>query len=89
MTGMTTTPSELPTDRNACHQLIRELLQTLAQQTHLVEKLQRQLEQLLRRGLGCGDKSSGKPRLMWRMNSRSGRDPVQWTPRPGGESPRR
>jgi transposase len=52
MTGMTTTPSELPTDLSACHQLIRELFQTLAQQTHLNEKLQHQLEQLLRRVYG-------------------------------------
>jgi transposase len=49
---MTTMPSELPTDLEACHQLIRELLQTLAQQTHLNEKLQHQLEQLLRRVYG-------------------------------------
>jgi transposase len=49
---MTATPSELPADLDACHQLIRELLQTLAQQTHLNEKLQHQLEQLLRRVYG-------------------------------------
>ena len=52
MTGMTTMPSELPADLEACHELIRELFQTLAQQTHLNEKLQHQLEQLLRRVYG-------------------------------------
>ncbi|MGO9464691.1 MAG: hypothetical protein ACLQVF_11135 [Isosphaeraceae bacterium] len=46
-------PGELPTDLETCHQLIRELLETLAQQTHLNEKLQHQLEQLLRRVYGC------------------------------------
>ncbi len=49
---MTTLPGELPTDLETCHQLIRELLETLAQQTHLNEKLQHQLEQLLRRVYG-------------------------------------
>lgn len=49
---MTTMPSELPADLDACHQLIRELFQTLARQTHLNEKLQHQLEQLLRRVYG-------------------------------------
>jgi transposase len=49
---MPTTVSELPTDLETCHQLIRELLETLAQQTHLNEKLQHQLEQLLRRIYG-------------------------------------
>ncbi len=49
---MTAMPNELPADLEACHQLIRELFQTLKQQTHLNEKLQHQLEQLLRRVYG-------------------------------------
>src|SRR3954447_12331894 len=50
--GMTTTRGELPGDLDACHQLIRELLESLAEQTHLNEKLQHQLEQLLRQRYG-------------------------------------
>jgi transposase len=50
--GMTTTLDELPSDVETCHQLIRELLESLAQQTHLSAKLQHQLEQLLRQRYG-------------------------------------
>src|SRR3954469_10403078 len=50
--GMTTTLGELPPDLDACHQLIRELLGSLAEQAHLNEKLQHQLEQLLRQRYG-------------------------------------
>src|SRR5260370_12387880 len=50
--GMTTTRGELPPDLDSCHQLIRELLESLAEQTHLNEKLQHQLEQLLRQRYG-------------------------------------
>jgi transposase len=50
--GMTTTLGELPSDLETCHQLIRELLESLAQQTHLSEKLQHQLEVLLRQRYG-------------------------------------
>jgi len=42
----------LPDDLETAHRLIRELLETLRQQTHLNEKLQHQLEQLLRRIYG-------------------------------------
>jgi transposase len=49
---MTTTPGELPPDLDTCHQLIRELLDSLAEQAHLNEKLQHQLEQLLRQRYG-------------------------------------
>jgi transposase len=42
----------LPDDIETAHRLIRELIQTLRQQTHLNEKLQHQLEQLLRRIYG-------------------------------------
>jgi transposase len=42
----------LPNDLATAHQLIRELLETLAQQIHLNEKLQHQLEQLLRQRYG-------------------------------------
>ena len=49
---MTTTPGELPPDLETCHQLIRELLDSLAEQAHLNEKLQHQLEQLLRQRYG-------------------------------------
>src|SRR5271165_5519057 len=50
--GMTTTPGELPPDLETCHQLIRELLDSLAEQAHLNERLQHQLEQLLRQRYG-------------------------------------
>src|SRR6187397_1577456 len=50
--GMTTTLGELPPDLDSCHQLIRELLESLAEQTHLNEKLQHQLELLLRQRYG-------------------------------------
>ena len=49
---MTTTLDELPPDLETCHQLIRELLESLAEQTYLNEKLQHQLEQLLRQRYG-------------------------------------
>ena len=42
----------LPDDLETAHQLIRELLETLGQQIHLNEKLQHQLEQLLRQRYG-------------------------------------
>jgi transposase len=44
--------SPLPDDIESAHRLIRELLATLRQQAHLNEKLQHQLEQLLRRLYG-------------------------------------
>ncbi len=46
---MTTWGDELPTDLETCHQLIRELIETLRRQTSLNEKLQHQLERLRRR----------------------------------------
>ena len=49
---MTTPPAELPTDLETAHQLIRELLASLRQQTVLNEHLQHQLETLLRRTYG-------------------------------------
>ena len=42
----------LPDDIEAAHRLIRELIATLRQQTHLNDKLQHQLEQLLRQLYG-------------------------------------
>jgi hypothetical protein len=42
----------LPDDVNTCHRPIRELLDTLRTQVVLNEKLQHQLEQLLRRIYG-------------------------------------
>ena len=42
----------LPDDLETAHQFIRALLATLHQQTHLVDKLQHQLEQLLRQRFG-------------------------------------
>ncbi len=50
--GMTTAADSLPTDLETAHQLIRELLETLRQQTVLNEHLQHQLEKLLRRIYG-------------------------------------
>ena len=49
---MITLADPLPDDLEAAHQLIRELLKSLAQQVHLNEKLQHQLEQLLRQRYG-------------------------------------
>jgi transposase len=47
------TPSDpLPDDLETAHRVIRELLETLGQQIHLNEKLQHQLEQLLRQRYG-------------------------------------
>lgn len=43
---------QLPDDLETAHQLIRELLATLHEQLHLNEKLQHQLEQLLRHRFG-------------------------------------
>ena len=42
----------LPDDIEAAHRLIRELLATLREQTHLNANLQHQLEQLLRKFYG-------------------------------------
>jgi transposase len=49
---MITPADPLPDDLETAHQLIRELLATLAQQLHLNAKLQHQLEQLLRQRYG-------------------------------------
>jgi transposase len=49
---MTTTTSELPTDLATAHELIRQLVATLRLKEHLIEKLQHQLEQLLRQRYG-------------------------------------
>ncbi len=49
---MITLADPLPDDLETAHQLIRELLKTLARQIHLNEKLQHQLEQLLRQRYG-------------------------------------
>src|SRR4029077_10364533 len=62
--GMTTTLGELPPDLDACHQLIRELLESLAEQTHLNEKLQHQLEQLLRQRYGRKTETIDPPHLL-------------------------
>jgi len=52
--GMTPIDADmpLPEDLESAHRLIRELLATLLQKTYLTEKLQRQLEQLLRQIYG-------------------------------------
>jgi transposase len=49
---MITLADSLPDDLETAHQLIRELIKTLAQQVYLNEKLQHQLEQLLRQRYG-------------------------------------
>jgi len=51
---MTTVDADtpLPDDIETAHRLIRELLETLRQQTHLNDTLRHQLEQLLRRLYG-------------------------------------
>src|SRR5262245_42800348 len=43
---------DLPTDLDACHSLIRELLETLHQQGLLIGHMQHQLERLLRQRFG-------------------------------------
>ena len=58
---MITLADPLPDDLEAAHQLIRELLKTLAQQVHLNEKLQHQLEQLLRQRYGPKGSGSTRP----------------------------
>jgi transposase len=50
--GMTTSLSELPTDLATAHELIRQLAETVRTQEHFIEKLQHQLEQLLRQRYG-------------------------------------
>src|SRR5271157_4148894 len=50
--GMTQPPHELPTDLETAHQLIAELLETVRTQGRFIDKLQHQLEQLLRRIYG-------------------------------------
>jgi transposase len=49
---MITASDPLPDDLETAHRLIRELLETLGQQIYLNEKLQHQLEQLLRQHYG-------------------------------------
>ncbi len=49
---MITLADPLPDDLETAHQLIRELLKSLAEQLHLNEKLQHQLERLLRQRYG-------------------------------------
>jgi transposase len=49
---MITVAGPLPDDLETAHQLIHELQETLGQQIHLNEKLQHQLEQLLRQRYG-------------------------------------
>jgi transposase len=49
---MATTVNELPTDLDTAHELIRQLADTLRLKEHLIEKLQHQLEQLLRQRYG-------------------------------------
>src|ERR1700730_15398881 len=49
---MENTVDQLPDDLDTCHRLIRELLDSLQKQTFLNEKLQHQLEQLLRQRYG-------------------------------------
>src|SRR5262249_42399219 len=82
---MSTMPSELPTDLAACHELIRELFQTLPQQTHLNEKLQHQLEQLLRRVYGRRSEKLDPDRL-WLFAREIMAKKHQWHPRSRGRS---
>src|SRR6516162_206498 len=49
---MITADDPLPDNLDTAHQLVRELLATLGEQIHLNEKLQHQLEQLLRHRFG-------------------------------------
>ena len=46
------TQAELPTDLDTAHEKIRQLVATLNLQEHLIQKLQHQLEQLLRQRYG-------------------------------------
>lgn len=56
---MITAGAPIPHDLDTVHQLIRELLATLGEQIHLNEKLQHQLEQLLRH---CFGRKTERPR---------------------------
>ncbi len=76
----------LPDDLETAHQLIRELLKTLAQQVHLNEKLQHQLEQLLRQRYGPkGERIDPAQLLLFAQDILAQAEPTP-TPAPTPES---
>ena len=86
---MTATDTPLPGDLEAAHRLIRELLATLREQTHLNANLQHQLEQLLRRLYGRkGEKlDPGQLLLFAREILEAGGPEIKPQPEPEPETP--
>ena len=74
---MTVTDADtpLPDDLEAAHRLIRELLATLREQTHLNDKLQHQLELFLRRIYGRKTEKINPAQLLLFARDRGGRRP--------------
>lgn len=79
----------LPDDIEAAHRLIRELLATLRQQAHLNEKLQHQLEQLLRRLYGKKSEKLDPAQLLLfaREILEAGAAEAEMVPEPADPSP--
>ena len=86
--GMITPADPLPDDIETAHRLIRELLETLRQQTHLNDKLQHQLEQLLRRLYGKkSEKLDPTQLLLFAQEILEGRQPEPTPTRARARSP--
>src|SRR6185312_14689950 len=79
----------LPDDLEAAHRLIRELLATLREQTHLNANLQHQLEQLLRRLYGKKSEKLDPNQLLLfaREILEAGAAEIATTPEPAAASP--
>src|SRR5450631_4182403 len=77
----------LPDDLDAAHRLIRELIATLRQQTHLNEKLQHQLEQLLRRLYGRKSETIDPDQLLLFAREILEATAAEPTPEPAAPSP--
>lgn len=88
---MTTVESDvpLPGDLEDAHRLIRELLATLREQTHLNANLQHQLEQLLRRLYGKKSEKLDPNQLLLfaREILEAGAAEIETTPEPAAASP--
>ncbi len=80
---MASDDAALPDDLDTAHRLIRELAETLRQQTHLIAKLQHQLEQLLRRRYGKkGEKLDPDQLLLFAREILAQAEPMSPTPQP-------
>ena len=77
----------LPDDIEAAHRLIRELIETLRQQTHLNDKLQHQLEQLLRRLYGRKSETLDPNQLLLFAREILEATATEPTPKPTAPSP--